>query len=163
MVSLLLDAWSELRATEQNILTEAVEQLSVNTDLASATLKVLSDAADKLKAQSEFSNVHVLVLVEHKFLSLFSSKNAQDLLASDILLMILLCHVANKNKDGECNISATEVKEGDILLSRDSPVSNKEEETKSHGDLVKLSIPTTEDINKLFGMHNFYKKLNSYF
>lgn len=150
MVSHLLDAWSDLRGSEQNMLTEAVEQLSVNADLASATLRVLSDAADKLKAQSEFSNVHVLILVEHKFLSLFSSKNAQDLLASDILLMILLCYVANKLRNGEYDVSEKDTKDDYVLMSRTESV-KKEEEAKSHGNFGKLAIPTSEDISNLFG------------
>ncbi|XP_008207044.2 Hermansky-Pudlak syndrome 1 protein homolog [Nasonia vitripennis] len=149
MVSHLLDAWSDLRGSEQNILTEAVEQLSVNADLASATLRVLSDAADKLKAQSEFSNVHVLILVEHKFLSLYSSKNAQDLLASDILLMILLCYVAKKWRNGEYDVSEKDTKDDYVLMSRTESI-KKEEEAKSHGNFGKLSIPTSEDISNLF-------------
>lgn len=116
------------------MLTEAVEQLSVNVDLASATLKVLSDAADKLKSQSEFSSVHILVLVEHKFLSLFSSKNAQDLGAADILFMILLCHVVNgKNSQTD-----------DILLFHDDP-------PREADDSTKLANPTSQDISHLFG------------
>jgi hypothetical protein len=149
MVSLLLDAWSDLRGSEQNILTEAVEQLSINTDLASATLRVLSDAADKLKAQSEFSNVHVLVLVEHKFLSLFSSKNAQDLLPSDILLMVLLCYVANKNKNEKYTGFETDMDNDSILLFQNS--TRNKLQSNSRGQFGKLSNPTSEDINNLFG------------
>lgn len=95
LVSSLLDAWRSLRETEQSLLTESVEQLSVNADIASSTLRILHDASDKLRTQSEFSNVHVLVLVENKFLSLYSSKHAQDLRAADILLMVLMCRVAS--------------------------------------------------------------------
>lgn len=146
MVSHLLDAWMELRKSEQSILTETVEQLSVSPDLASTTLKVLSDAADKLKAQSEFSNVHVLVLVEHKFMSLFSSIKAQDLLASDILLMVLLCRVANKSKNGDYG---KKTKEDDILLSRSSAM--QKEQDKSADNWEKLTVPTSLDINNLFG------------
>ncbi|XP_011506371.1 PREDICTED: Hermansky-Pudlak syndrome 1 protein homolog isoform X2 [Ceratosolen solmsi marchali] len=148
MVSFLLDAWSDLRGSEQNILTEAVEQLSVNADLASATLRILSDAADKLKAQSEFSNVHVLILVEHKFLSLFSSKNAQDLLASDILMMVLLCYVANKNKTGEYSARENDSNSDSILLFQNG--SSNKMEIKPRGHFGKLSNPTSEDINHLF-------------
>ncbi|XP_014205525.1 Hermansky-Pudlak syndrome 1 protein homolog isoform X2 [Copidosoma floridanum] len=142
LVSHLLDAWGELRGCEQSLLTEAVEQLSVNHELATGTLRVLSDAADKLRAQPEFTNVHALVLVGQKFLSLFSSKNAQDLLASDVLLMVLLCHVANKDKARECDTS-----ENYILMSRCTPDDERPAMRNSSG---KLSKPTTEDINILF-------------
>ncbi|XP_058809470.1 BLOC-3 complex member HPS1 [Phymastichus coffea] len=145
LVSHLMDAWVELRKSEQSILTETVEQLSVNADLASTTLGVLSDAADKLKAQSEFSNVHVLVLVEHKFMSLFSSIKAQDLLASDILLMVLLCHVANKSIKGDYEKN---IKANDTLLSRSGAI--QKEQDKPPDNLEKLTIPTSVDICNLF-------------
>ncbi|XP_014599248.1 PREDICTED: Hermansky-Pudlak syndrome 1 protein homolog isoform X1 [Polistes canadensis] len=146
LVSSLLDAWIELRSSEQSILTEAVEQLSVNADLASVILKVLNDACDKLKTQSEFSNIHVLLLVKQKFLSLYSSKNAHDLCASDILLMILMCWVINHKKQTDNEIDENGEDNGDILLPNNS--SSKEEESKPFG--AKLSNPTLEDITNLF-------------
>lgn len=145
LVSSLLDAWMHLRETEQSFLTEAVEQLSVNIDLASSTLKVLMDAADKLKAQSEFSNIHLLILVEQKFLSLFSSKNAQDLNASDTMMIILMCYVANKRESSENK----EIQERDILLRPNSSIIKNEDLTSTSSSL--LSNPTSEDIQNLFG------------
>ncbi|XP_046820381.1 Hermansky-Pudlak syndrome 1 protein homolog isoform X3 [Vespa crabro] len=146
LVSSLLDAWVELRGSEQSILTEAVEQLSVNADLASVILKVLNDACDKLKAQSEFSNIHVLLLVKQKFLSLYSSKNAHDLCASDILLMILMCWVINHKKQIDNETDGNDDDNDDILLPHNN--SSREEEAKPFG--AKLSNPTLEDITNLF-------------
>ncbi|CAL7937648.1 unnamed protein product [Xylocopa violacea] len=147
LVSSLLDAWVHLRNCEQSMLTEAIEQLSINTDLGVAILKVLHDACDKLKAQSEFSNVHILILVEQKFLSLYSSKNARDLYASDILLMMLLCWVVNQKRKGdtESGISDTGDDHIDILLPENN--CTKEEQITFGG---KLAIPTSEDITDLF-------------
>ncbi|XP_076759749.1 Hermansky-Pudlak syndrome 1 protein [Xylocopa sonorina] len=147
LVSSLLDAWVHLRNCEQSMLTEAIEQLSINTDLGVAILKVLHDACDKLKAQSEFSNVHILILVEQKFLSLYSSKNARDLYASDILLMMLLCWVVNQKRkaDTESEISDNGDDRIDILLPENNCI--KEEQITFGG---KLSIPTSEDITNLF-------------
>ncbi|XP_029671131.1 Hermansky-Pudlak syndrome 1 protein homolog isoform X3 [Formica exsecta] len=152
LVSSLLDAWSNLRNCEQSVLTEAVEQLSVNAEVASSVLKVLHDACDKLKSsQPEFSNLHVLLLVGSKFLSLYSSKNAHDLYASDILLMILLCWVINNkrkhdrlegNDDSESNDD-----DSDILLPESS--ASKSDETKLNFG-AKLATPTSEDITNLF-------------
>ncbi|XP_044594723.1 Hermansky-Pudlak syndrome 1 protein homolog [Cotesia glomerata] len=139
LVSSLLDAWKELREEEQSLLTESVEQLSVNADLASSTLKILRDAADKLKAQSDFPNVHVLVLVDHKFLSLYSTKNAQDLNAADILLMVLLCKVISDNEKPEGAEAA------DLLWSQ----SNSSPEEPLSID-SKLANPTSADIMHLF-------------
>ncbi|XP_048506619.1 Hermansky-Pudlak syndrome 1 protein homolog isoform X2 [Athalia rosae] len=143
LVSSLLDAWITLHGCEQSMLVEAVEQLSVNPDLASATLRALHDATDKLKTQSEFSNVHALVLVENKFLSLYSSKNSQDLSASDILLMMLLCWVAGdkgKLMDNEENF-------GDNFMT---PQSSLTDQTKL-SLTGKLAKPTCKDITNLFG------------
>ena len=147
LVSCLLDAWGHLRNCEQSMLTEAIEQLSINTDLGVAILKVLHDACDKLKAQSEFSNVHILILVEQKFLSLYSSKNAHDLYASDILMMMLLCWVVNRKRKGD---DRTEIHgdddddRNDILL----PDGSSKEEQVTFG--AKLANPTSEDITNLF-------------
>lgn len=147
LVSSLLDAWITLRGCEQSVLVEAVEQLSVNPDLASATLGALHDATDKLKTQSEFSNVHALVLVENKFLSLYSSKNSQDLSASDILLMMLLCWVAgDKGKLTQDNF------DDDFL----TPENSLTAETSMMSVAGKLANPTSKDITNLFG--NLMKK-----
>lgn len=149
LVSSLLDAWVHLRKVEQSMLTESIEQLSINTDLGVSILKVLHDACDKLKAQSEFSNVHILILVEQKFLSLYSSKNARDLYPSDILLMMLLCWVVNQKRKGDtqCETNDNDEVRTDILL----PETNcPKEEQITFG--AKLANPTSEDITNLFSM-----------
>ncbi|XP_018394789.1 PREDICTED: Hermansky-Pudlak syndrome 1 protein homolog [Cyphomyrmex costatus] len=148
LVSSLLDAWSNLRNCEQSMLTEAVEQLSVNAEVASSILKVLHDACDKLKnSQSEFSNLHLLLLVGSKFLSLYSSKNAHDLCASDILLMTLLCWVVNKKRKQNRSESNDDCYDNDILLPESSIL--KSDETKLNFG-AKLATPTSEDITDLF-------------
>lgn len=134
-----MDAWRILYKREQSILTETVEQLYVNVDLASSILKILHDAADKLKA-SEFPNVHLLVLVENKFLSLYSSKNSQDLNAADILLIMLLCQVAKV-----CNKSLQMDDDPDYVL-----IQKHQKETDESTSIGKLSNPTTTDISNLF-------------
>ncbi|KAK9303720.1 hypothetical protein QLX08_004715 [Tetragonisca angustula] len=147
LVSSLLNAWIHLRNHEQSMLTETIEQLSINTDLGVSILKVLHDACDKLKAQSEFSNVHILILVEQKFLSLYSSKNAHDLYASDILLMMLMCWVVNQRRKGDIQSGTNDNNDDytDILLPENS--SSKEEQI-TFGS--KLANPTSEDITNLF-------------
>ncbi|XP_053975901.1 BLOC-3 complex member HPS1 isoform X2 [Hylaeus volcanicus] len=145
LVSSLLDAWVHLRMCEQSMLTEAIEQLSINTDLGVAILRVLNDACDKLKAQSEFSNVHILILVEQKFLSLYSSKNAHDLYASDILLMVLMCWVVDQKRKGQSATNGNNDDHSDILLPESSSL---KEEQIAFG--AKLANPTSEDITDLF-------------
>lgn len=68
----LLDTWLWLRDNDQSVLIEAVEQLSVNPELSAATLRALQAATDKLKAQLDHSKIHSMILVQNKFLSLFS-------------------------------------------------------------------------------------------
>jgi len=156
LVSSLLDAWSNLRNCEQSMLTEAVEQLSVNAEVASSILKVLHDACDKLKnSQPEFSNLHMLLLVGSKFLSLYSSKNAHDLCASDILLMSLLCWVIDKKRKHDRSENIDDSSDSDILLP-ESNVSKNEEIKLNFG--AKLAAPTSEDITDLFSrfsQHNY--------
>ena len=72
LLSRLLETWVQLRDCDQAFLVEAVEQLMVNDDLTAASLKALQDAVDKLKTATEFSRIHALLLVENKFLSLYS-------------------------------------------------------------------------------------------
>ncbi|XP_011150672.1 Hermansky-Pudlak syndrome 1 protein homolog isoform X2 [Harpegnathos saltator] len=147
LVSSLLDAWCHLRSSEQSILTEAVEQLSVNSEVASSILKVLHDACDKLRTQSEFANLHILILVGAKFLSLYSSKHAHDLCASDILLIILLCWVVNNKR--KRNDRSEDSEPDDVLLSETNAYCRNEKTKSTFG--VKLANPTSEDITNLFG------------
>lgn len=66
------DVWLQLRDSEQAFLVEAVEQLSVNPDISSATMKALQDACERIKAATDFNRMHALVFVENKFLALYS-------------------------------------------------------------------------------------------
>lgn len=130
------------------MLTEAVEQLSVNSEVASSILKVLHDACDKLKSQSEFANLHVLILVGVKFLSLYSSKHAHDLCASDILLIILLCWIMNKKREENYQSKDTdESNDNDILLQNNAFFKSEKAEPTFN---TKLANPTLEDITDLF-------------
>lgn len=130
------------------MLTEAVEQLSVNSEVSSSVLKVLHDACDKLKSsQPEFNNLHMLLLVGSKFLSLYSSKNAHDLCASDILLMILLCWTVNKKRRHNRFENNDDSNDSDILLPESGSVKS-DEMRQSFG--ARLAAPTSEDITNLF-------------
>ncbi|XP_069670133.1 BLOC-3 complex member HPS1 [Periplaneta americana] len=91
LLSRLLDTWMQLQDCDQAFLVEAVEQLMVNVDLTAASLKALQDAVEKLKTVTEFSRIHAMLLVENKFLSLYSSRGAQELSAGDIMFLSLLC------------------------------------------------------------------------
>jgi hypothetical protein len=62
----------QLQDSDQAFLVEAVEQLMVNIQLTGASLKALQDTVEKLKTVTEFSRIHAMLLVENKFLSLYS-------------------------------------------------------------------------------------------
>lgn len=72
LVSKLLDIWLLRSKEEQCVLIEAVEQLTVSTELSTAALTAAKTAADKMKAKSAFSRVHILIMVRQKFLTLYS-------------------------------------------------------------------------------------------
>lgn len=91
LLSRIIDTWVQLQDSDQAVLVEAVEQLMVNTDLTTATLRALQEAAEKFKSHTDFSRIHAMILVENKFLSLYSSRGCQDLSPPDILFLSLLC------------------------------------------------------------------------
>jgi len=90
LVSKLLDVWLKRSCEEQCVLIEAVEQLTVSSELSTAALTAAKTAAEKMKAKSAFSRVHILIMVRQKFLTLYSSRNATDLSAGDTLFLALL-------------------------------------------------------------------------
>ncbi|XP_034233970.1 Hermansky-Pudlak syndrome 1 protein homolog isoform X1 [Thrips palmi] len=90
LLTQLLDSWVFLQDSEQWLLVEAVEQLTVNAELSGATLKTLQSAVDKMRSVDELQRVHAMILVRNKFLSLYSSKNTQDLSAADLLFLNIL-------------------------------------------------------------------------
>lgn len=51
---------------------EAVEQLVVNPDLSSTVIQTLRESVDKLTALTESSKIHAMILVQNKFLALYS-------------------------------------------------------------------------------------------
>lgn len=101
VVHFLLDTWFTLFNTEQFMLIEAVEQLRVNSQLATSTIKTLQHAVERLKSSTEFSNIHALIMVNYKFLSLYSSRNAADLTPGDILFLGMLCDVIDESSFSE--------------------------------------------------------------
>ncbi|XP_049857861.1 Hermansky-Pudlak syndrome 1 protein homolog [Schistocerca gregaria] len=132
LLSRLLDTWTLLQDTDQAVLVEAVEQLMVNVDLSSATLRTLQEATEKLKTCPDFSKLHTMILVENKFLSLYSSRNAQDLSPHDIIFLSLLCEAHYMMPSGTRPSEATESDSSEEFYSpagspRDSPHHTKKQ------------------------------------
>lgn len=98
LVTGLLDSWSQMQNYDQAMFVEAVEQLMVNSDLTCVAIQAIQEAVDKLQAVSDGNRIHGLVLVENKFLSLYSTQNAKELSATDILFLTVLNECTNKLK-----------------------------------------------------------------
>lgn len=89
LVTGLLDTWRRLYATDQAVLVEGVERLSVSTELKFTAHKALDAAAENLRQDPHSQRSHAALFVGNKLLSLYSSKNAQELAACDILFLAL--------------------------------------------------------------------------
>ncbi|XP_018574507.1 Hermansky-Pudlak syndrome 1 protein isoform X2 [Anoplophora glabripennis] len=116
LTSKLIDSWSYLNENDQAIFVEAVEQLIVNADLSSETIKSLRDTVDKLTPLIECNRVHALVLVQNRFLSLYSSQNAKELSSADTLFLIILCQSINLQKT-EQKETVTGISSYQVLLA----------------------------------------------
>ncbi|XP_060521851.1 BLOC-3 complex member HPS1 isoform X2 [Cylas formicarius] len=88
----LYDNWLKLKEDNQAFLVEALEQLVINSDLSNTCLEALKESVTQLSLYQDLSRVHALLLVKDKFLSLYSSSNAKQLSAPDILFTIILTH-----------------------------------------------------------------------
>uniref|UniRef100_A0A1Y1JYQ2 Hermansky-Pudlak syndrome 1 protein homolog n=1 Tax=Photinus pyralis TaxID=7054 RepID=A0A1Y1JYQ2_PHOPY len=130
IVTSVIDSWIYLHNTEQLMLIEAIEQLMINSDLSSSALKTLQEAVDRLQAVIERPKVHALILVQNKFLGLYSSRTATSLSSTDILFFILLCNVNNlKNVSNETDTETDS--EEEFYSPQSSPVHASETQLKS--------------------------------
>lgn len=88
----LIDTWGFLASQQQSFLVEAVERIHVNTSLSEMSISLLDTALGMARNKGEQNAVHALLLVNTKLLALFSSRNASELKAADILLITVLLH-----------------------------------------------------------------------
>lgn len=107
----LIDSWTNLQDIDQAVFVEAVEQLVVNSDVSSVTLQILRKSVDKLVSSIDCSKIHAMVLVNNKFLSLYSSQNAKELSASDILFSTIISQSSTEifEKDAETSIDSLQI------------------------------------------------------
>ncbi|KAL4113192.1 hypothetical protein QTP88_016860 [Uroleucon formosanum] len=126
LVSKLLDVWLKRTNEEQCVLIEAIEQLTVSAELSTAALTAAKTAAEKMKAKSAFSRVHILIMVRQKFLTLYSSRNATDLTAGDTLFLALLAEAIQTVDSEPKNKSDLDViiveKDNSLQLENDVPM-----------------------------------------
>ncbi|XP_039282991.1 Hermansky-Pudlak syndrome 1 protein homolog [Nilaparvata lugens] len=106
-----LDNWHELRLREQSLLVEAVEQLAVNGDITTAALNALRSACASLKAALNYSRSHCLVFVQEKLLALYTSRESDDLIPSDLIFLNILASTHNSSAfpaESDINVDAVE-------------------------------------------------------
>ncbi|XP_071050896.1 BLOC-3 complex member HPS1 isoform X1 [Onthophagus taurus] len=115
LMTRLIDTWNYLTLNDQAIFIEAIEQLLVNVDLTKTTVQILRESVDKLQNLTEYTKIHGLLMVNNKFLGLYSTQKAKDLSSADILFSILLCEI-NKNEPKD-NSEILNNSSHEILLS----------------------------------------------
>lgn len=87
MIVALIDTWTELYDSDQAMLVEGVEHLLVNHEFRHVAQKTLELATENLKQDPHSQRSHGCLFVRNKLLSLFSSKQAQEIAPSDILFL----------------------------------------------------------------------------
>ncbi|XP_026689032.1 Hermansky-Pudlak syndrome 1 protein homolog isoform X2 [Diaphorina citri] len=103
LLSNMIDTWCSLRHSDQNILVEGVEQLSISSDLAATAIKALEMSAQCYKKIADFKNVHSFVLVHNKILSLYSScRNNIELTAADSTALSIISTSLQATKTSVC-------------------------------------------------------------
>lgn len=83
----MLDTWTELYDADQSMLVEGISHLFVNHELKQVALKSLELANENLKQDPHSQRSHGCLFVRNKLLSLFSTKQAQEIAPSDILFL----------------------------------------------------------------------------
>ncbi|KAL1461697.1 hypothetical protein WDU94_013569, partial [Cyamophila willieti] len=147
LLSSMIDTWCSLRHSDQNVLVEGVEQLSVSAELAATAIKALEMSAMCYKKIADFQNVHSFVLVHNKILSLYSSsRNNVDLSAADIItLSIIATSLQSSSKSsstssssgGQCgeyseHESKTTTSEEEFYSLEASPTVRRKNQQRSH-------------------------------
>lgn len=72
LVTNLIDNWVCLQNNDQALFVEAVEQLLINSDISIKVVQTLQEATAKLHSLTDYSKLHLLLLVQNKFLGLYS-------------------------------------------------------------------------------------------
>ncbi|XP_033125489.1 Hermansky-Pudlak syndrome 1 protein homolog [Anneissia japonica] len=90
----VLNTWLQLYDQEQCFLFEAIERLQVNQGVNEMCINLLETTLKKMHSMGDKYALHTMLLVNAKLLALFSSRNANELQPSDILLLtVLACDI----------------------------------------------------------------------
>jgi len=88
----LIDTWMFLSSQQQSFLVEAVERIHVNNSLSEMSISLLNTTLTMARSKGDQNVVHAMLLVNTKLLALYSSRNASELKAVDILMITVLLH-----------------------------------------------------------------------
>ncbi|EDS25969.1 HPS [Culex quinquefasciatus] len=94
----LITTYRRLYKANQGILVEAIEQLLVNADVKNTVVSALQGATEKLKQDPHSQRSHSIMFVGNKFLSLYSSKQAQELSPADMLFLNIFCQTLDRGE-----------------------------------------------------------------
>ncbi|XP_055595934.1 BLOC-3 complex member HPS1 isoform X2 [Uranotaenia lowii] len=94
----LIGTYRKMYRANQGILVEAIEQLLVNADVKNTVVGALQSATEKLKQDPHSQRSHSIIFVGNKFLSLYSSRQAQELSPADMLFLNIFCQTTDRGE-----------------------------------------------------------------
>eukprot|EP00058_Branchiostoma_floridae_P022851 XP_002608341.1 hypothetical protein BRAFLDRAFT_126225 [Branchiostoma floridae] len=140
-MSRLINTWAHLASTEQSFLVEAVERLNVNQALNETCINILEQALSKVRSGGDKHAVHALLLVNTKLLALYSSRNACELQAADILAITLVVRTLFPTGDSlEELLSFTHTPSTPLSVRRVTA----EEKSEGQGDSSPQPVPNRD-------------------
>ncbi|XP_065092961.1 BLOC-3 complex member HPS1 [Ochlerotatus camptorhynchus] len=98
LLSSLISTYRQMYLGNQGILVEAIEQLLVNADVKNTVVSSLQAATEKLKQDPHSQRSHSIMFVGNKFLSLYSSRQAQELSPADMLFLNIFCQTLDRGE-----------------------------------------------------------------
>ncbi|XP_062698219.1 BLOC-3 complex member HPS1 [Aedes albopictus] len=98
LLTSLISTYRQMYQGNQGILVEAIEQLLVNADVKNTVVSSLQAATDKLKQDPHSQRSHSIMFVGNKFLSLYSSRQAQELSPADMLFLNIFCQTLDRGE-----------------------------------------------------------------
>ncbi|XP_055535291.1 BLOC-3 complex member HPS1 [Wyeomyia smithii] len=101
MLTNLIITYRKLYRENQGVLVEAIEQLLLNVDVKNTVVSALQAATEKLKQDPHSQRSHSIMFVGNKFLSLYSSRQAQELSPADMLFLNIFCQTLNRGENSK--------------------------------------------------------------
>ncbi|GFO14649.1 hermansky-Pudlak syndrome 1-like protein [Plakobranchus ocellatus] len=91
--------WAEMADSEQSFLVEAVERMHVNQVMNEKCVEILKKSVKHMQTARETTTQHAILLAKSKLLALYSNRNANELLAKDLLSLMILSKTLHPSTD----------------------------------------------------------------